>query len=62
MEDGAVSNEEQHEQLCQILSGLVEVLNGDDLSLLAYSCGIHVSEFYGPNDGDMFNEQRRLAA
>jgi hypothetical protein len=56
-----VSNEEQHEQLCQILSGLVEVLNGDDLSLLAYSCGIHVSEFYGPNDGDMLNEQTRLA-
>jgi hypothetical protein len=57
-----MSHEEQHERLCQILSGLVEVLNGDDLSLLAHSCGIPVSEFYGPNDGDMFNEQRRLAA
>ncbi len=57
-----MSHEEQHERLCQILSGLAEVLNGDDLSLLAHSCGIHVSEFYGPNDGDLFNEQTRLAA
>ncbi len=57
-----MSHEEQHEQLCQILSRLVEVLNGDDLSLLAHSCGVSFADFYGATEDDMFNEQRRLAA
>lgn len=42
-----MSNEEQHEKLCDILRGLVNVLDCDDLSLLAHSCGIQISDFYG---------------
>jgi len=59
-----MSHEEQHERLCQILSGLAEVLNGDDLSLLAHSCGVSVADFYGDpvQEDDLFNEQTRLAA
>lgn len=53
---------EQHEMLVEILTKLVDVLDCDELSLLANSCGIQVSEFYGPSESDMFNEQTRLAA
>lgn len=42
-----MNNAEQHEMLCGILSKLVPVLNCDELSLLAHSCGIKVSDFYG---------------
>lgn len=42
-----MSNSEQHEKLCGILCRLVEVLDCDDLSLLAHSCGVQISEFYG---------------
>lgn len=53
-----MSHEEQHERLCQILSGLAEVLNGDDLSLLAHSCGVSVADFYGDpvQEDDLFKE------
>ncbi len=36
-----------HEMLCGILTKLVPVLDCDELSLLANSCGIKQSEFYG---------------
>jgi len=42
-----MSNEEMHEMLCGILTKLVPVLDCDELSLLANSCGIKQSEFYG---------------
>lgn len=42
-----MTNSEQHEMLCGILTKLVPVLDCDELSLLAHSCGIKVSEFYG---------------
>lgn len=57
-----MSNSEQHQMLCEILSKLVDVLDCDELSLLSHHLGIPVSDFYGPTEADMFNEQRRLAA
>ena len=59
-----MSNEEQHQMLVETLAKLVDVLSCDELSLLAYHCGIKVSEFYGPTaeEVDMFNEQLRIAA
>lgn len=42
-----MSNEDQHQMLCGILTKLVPVLDCDELSLLAHSCGISISDFYG---------------
>ena len=42
-----MSNAERHEKLCEILTRLVDVLNCDDLGLLAYCCGVRISDFYG---------------
>ena len=41
-----MSNEEQRRMLVEILTKLVDVLDCDELSLLAHHCGIQVSEFY----------------
>lgn len=59
-----MSNEEQHELLCATLAKLVDVLDCDELSLLAHCCGVRIEDFYSPTpqDVDMFNEQKRLAA
>lgn len=57
-----MSNEEQRRLLVEILTKLVDVLDCDELSILAHHCGIPISEFYGPTEADMFNEQTRLAA
>ena len=50
-----MSNNEQHEMLVGILSNLVPVLTSDELSLLAHSCGIPVSEFYGNTNKEEFS-------
>ena len=57
-----MSNEEQRRMLVEILSKLVDVLDCEELSLLAHHAGIPVSEFYGAAEADLFNEQTRLAA
>lgn len=58
-----MSQEEQRRMLVEILTKLVDSdLTCDELSLLAHHCGIPISEFYGPTEADMFNEQTRLAA
>ncbi len=59
-----MSNEEQHELLCATLAKLVDVLDCDELSLLAHCCGVRVDDFYYPTaqEVDMFNEQKILAA
>lgn len=58
-----MSNSEQHEMLCAALSKCVEVLDCDELSLIAHLCGVKIEDFYGtPEEADLFNEQRRLAA
>ena len=44
-----MSPEEQHEMLCEILAKLVPLLSCNELSLLAYHCGIQISEFYYPD-------------
>ena len=53
---------EQHQMLVEIMTKLVDVLDCDELSLLAHHLGIPLSEFYGTNEADLFNEQVRLAA
>lgn len=53
---------EQHQMLVEILTKLVDVLDCDELSLLAHHLGIPISEFYGSEEADMFNGQERLAA
>lgn len=59
-----MSNEEQHQKLCETLTKLVDVLDCDELSLLAHCCGVRIEDFYypTPQEVDMFNEQKRLAA
>ena len=59
-----MSNDEQHEMLCDILAKLVDVLDCDELSLLAHCCGVRIEDFYGPSieEADLFNEQLRIAA
>jgi hypothetical protein len=42
-----MSNEEQHELLCEILEKLVDVLDCEELSLLAHHCGVDMDDFYG---------------
>ena len=51
-----MSNAEQYEMLCTILCKLVDVLNCDELSLLAHCCGVQIEEFYQPA------EEHRIAA
>ena len=41
-----MDNTEQHEMLCAVLTKLVDVLDCDELSLLAYHCGIAINDFY----------------
>lgn len=43
-----MSNDEQRRMLCEILTKLVDVLDCDELSLLAHHIGIPVEEFYYP--------------
>ena len=50
-----MSNSEQHEMLVGILSNLVPVLTCEELSLLAHSCGVPVSEFYGNASNEEFS-------
>ena len=59
-----MSNSEQHEFLCATLAKLVDVMDCDELSLLAHCCGVRIEDFYGPSteEADMFNEQLRIAA
>lgn len=59
-----MSNEEQHELLCATLAKLVDVLDCDELSLLAHCCGVRVEDFYGTtfDEADLFNEQLKIAA
>ena len=59
-----MSNEEQHQKLCETLTKLVDVLDCDELSLLAHCCGVRIEDFYypTPQEVDMFNEQKRIAA
>jgi len=58
-----MSNEEQHQKLCETLAKLVDVLDCDELSLLAHCCGVRIEDFYypTPQEVDMLNEQKRLA-
>lgn len=59
-----MSNEQQHELLCATLAKLVDVLDCDELSLLAHCCGVRIEDFYGPSieEADLFNEQLKIAA
>lgn len=59
-----MSNEEQHQKLCETLTKLVDVLDCDELSLLAHCCGVRIEDFYypTPQEVDMFNEQMRMTA
>lgn len=59
-----MSNEEQHELLCATLAKLVDVLDCDELSLLAHCCGVRIEDLYGPSieESDLFNEQLKEAA
>lgn len=50
-----MSNGEQHELLCATLAKLVDVLDCDELSLLAHCCGIQISEFYGNASNEEFS-------
>ena len=59
-----MSNYEQYELLCATLAKLVDVLDCDELSLLAHCCGVRIEDFYGPSteEADLFNEQMKIAA
>lgn len=59
-----MSNSEQYELLCATLAKLVDVLDYDELSLLAHCCGVRIEDFYGASieEVDLFNEQLRIAA
>ncbi len=59
-----MSNSEQHEMLCMALNKCVEVLDCDELALLAHHCGVRIEDFYvtTPEEADLFNEQLRIAA
>ena len=59
-----MSNDEQHEMLCGILAKLVDVLDADELSLLAHCCGVKIEDFYGttPQEDDLFKDQLKIAA
>ncbi len=57
-----MSQSEQHEMLCGILSKLVPVLDCDELSLLSHSCGIQISDFYGDQPDLLIDEPELLEA
>ncbi len=59
-----MSNSEQYELLCATLAKLVDVLDCDELSLLAHCCGVRIEDFYVASieEADLFNEQLRIAA
>ena len=59
-----MSNSEQYELLCATLAKLVDVLDCDELSLLAHCCGVRIEDFYGPSteEADLFNEQMKISA
>lgn len=59
-----MSNYEQYEFLCATLAKLVDVLDCDELSLLAHCCGVRIEDFYGSpiEESDLFNEQLKEAA
>lgn len=58
-----MSESEQHEMLCNALSKCVEVLDCDELSLIAHLCGVKIEDFYGtPAEADLFIQQERIAA
>jgi len=58
-----VSNEEQHHMPCETLANLVDVLDCDELELLAQRCNVRVEEFYfpSPQEADLFNEQLSIS-
>lgn len=53
-----MNNEEQHEMLCEVLAKLVPILSCEELSLLAYHCGVSINDFYYPKQKapDLFKE------
>lgn len=57
-----MTNAEQHERLCDILCKLVDVdvLDCEELALLAHHAGIKINEFY-PEPEIMEIERRRAA-
>lgn len=61
-----MTNAEQHEFLCATLLKLVDVLDCNELSLIAHLCGVRIEDFYPPTlqqqEADLFNEQLRIAA
>ena len=57
-----MSNEEQHRMLCEALSKCVEILDCDELSLLAHCCGVKVEEFYYPTPLEVIEWHKKEAA
>ena len=57
-----MTNAEQHEKLCDILCKLVDVdvLDFEELAILAHHAGIKINEFY-PEPEIMEIERRRTA-
>ena len=53
-----LTNEEQHRFLCETLLKLVDVLDCNELSLIANLCGVRIEDFYGttPQEEDLFRE------
>jgi len=57
-----MSNEEQHEYLCSILTKLVDsALTSDELKDLASALGIKVEEFYYPAPLNVIDWERKAA-
>ncbi len=57
-----MSNEEQHEYLCSILTKLVDSeLTSDELKDLASALGIKVEEFYYPAPLNVIDWERKAA-
>lgn len=57
-----MSNEEQHEYLCSILTKLVDsTLTSDELKDLASALGIKVEEFYYPTPLNVIDWERKAA-
>jgi hypothetical protein len=48
---------------CETLANLVDVLDCDELELLAQRCNVRVEEFYfpSPQEADLFNEQLSIS-
>lgn len=57
-----MSNSEQHEYLCSILTKLVDSnLTSDELKDLASALGIKIEEFYGPTPLNVIDWERKAA-